>query len=112
MFYETFQALCAERKLSVSAALKIMGMSSGNMTYWRKGKLPSGVALKRISRFFGVPVDALTKSASTDMLTQDQVRWLHLFDLLTPEDRVLAIAQVEQFVRSRAGDSPYAQNQI
>jgi transcriptional regulator with XRE-family HTH domain len=112
MFYDTLQALCAERNLSVSAALNIMGMSAGNMTYWRKGKLPSGKALNRISRFFGVPVDMLTKSAQAEMLTREQVRWLHLFDLLSAEDKALATAQMEQFVRSRIGDSPYAQNQI
>ena len=89
-----------------------MGMSSGNMTYWRKGKLPSGVALKRMARFFGVPVDTLTKSAASEMLTYEQVRWLHLFDVLSSEDKEIALGQMEQFVRSRIGDSPYEQNQI
>lgn len=112
MFYETLQSLCAERNLSVSAALKIMGMSSGNMTYWRKGRLPSGTALNRMSRFFGVPVDALTKSAASEMLTHDQVRWLHLFDLLSDADRKSAMVQMEAYVRSRVGESPYLQTQI
>lgn len=112
MFYETLQALCAERNLSVSAALKIMGMSSGNMTYWRKGKLPSGKALDRMSVFFGVPVDTLTKSACAQALTHEQIRWLHLYDLLPAEDKALAVAQVEQFVRARIGESPSVQNQI
>ena len=100
MFYETLQALCAERNLSVSAALKIMGMSSGNMTYWRRGKLPSGVALKRMARFFGVPVDTLTKSAASEMLTYDQVRLLHVFDELSETDRAKAIEWMERLVRS------------
>ena len=98
MFYETLQALCAERNLSVSAALKIMGMSSGNMTYWRKGKLPSGVALKRIAQFFGVPVDTLTKSAASEMLTYEQVRLLHFFDELSEADKANVLEQMKRLV--------------
>ena len=112
MFYETLQALCAERKLSVSAALKIMGLSTGNLGYWRRGHLPSGDVLRTMSRFFGVPVDRLTKSASSEMLTHEQVRLLHLYDLLPAEERVQALLWFEQFVRVRIGDSPYEQTQI
>lgn len=112
MFYDTFQRLCAERKLSASAALKIMGLSTGNLGYWRRGHWPSGDVLRHMSQFFGVPVDTLTKSAASEVLTREQVRLLHLFDVLPAEDRPQALAQLEQFVRSRIGDSPYEQTQI
>ena len=86
MFYERLQVLCKERNLSVSAALNILGVSSGNMTYWRKGRLPKGDTLRRMAKFFDVPVDTLIGSKQESLAVQ-QEKLLLLFESVPQEKR-------------------------
>ena len=86
LFYEKFQALCSEKGLSLSAAVGIMGLSKGNLSHWRKGKLPNGDILRRIARFFDVPVDTLV-GHSHETLAAQQEELLRLFAALTTEQR-------------------------
>ena len=59
MFYDILQGLCREHNLTVSAALKMMGISCGNMASWKKGRMPQSRTLRRVAQFFDVPVDFL-----------------------------------------------------
>lgn len=86
LFYEKFQELCREKGLSMSAAVGIMGISKGNLSYWRKGRLPKGDVLRRIARFFDVPVDTLV-GRSQEALAAQQEELLRLFAGLTTEQR-------------------------
>jgi transcriptional regulator with XRE-family HTH domain len=83
--------LCHERGLSVSAAMNILGVSSGNMTHWRKGRLPKGDTLRRMARFFDVPVDTLIGSKQENLAVQ-QEKLLLLFESAPKEKR----AQLQQ----------------
>ena len=86
MFYERLQVLCHARGLSVSAALNILGVSSGNMAHWRKGRLPKGDTLRRMARFFDVPVDTLIGSKQESLAVQ-QEKLLLLFESVPAEKR-------------------------
>lgn len=85
MFYERLKALCAKKNLSVSAALNIMGLSSGNMSYWRRGRLPKGDVLRRMANFFDVSVDTLVGEKQR-MLASQQEDLLSIFSTV-PENR-------------------------
>lgn len=86
LFYEKFQALCSEKGLSLSAAVGIMGLSKGNLSHWRKGKLPNGDILRRIARFFDVPVDTLV-ARSPEQAAVEQEELLRLFAEMTATER-------------------------
>ncbi len=97
MFYERLQVLCKERNLSVSAALNILGVSSGNMTHWRKGRLPKGDTLRRMARFFDVPVDTLIGSKQESLAVQ-QEKLLLLFEAAPEEKRAQLLDRFAKMV--------------
>ncbi|MBQ7547242.1 MAG: helix-turn-helix transcriptional regulator [Clostridia bacterium] len=104
MFYERLQVLCHERKLSVSAALQIMGVSSGNITHWRKGRLPKGKTLRRMAQFFDVPVDFLIGSKQESLAVQ-QEKLLLLFESVPAEKRADLLRQFEKMTQRAREDA-------
>ena len=88
--------LCHERGLSVSAAMNILGVSSGNMTHWRKGRLPKGDTLRRMARFFDVPVDTLIGSKQENLAVQQEK--LLLFESAPKEKRAQLLQQFADLV--------------
>lgn len=57
MFWEIFVALCNEKGTSPSAVCKEVGLSNATATHWKKGAQPGSYALKKLSDYFGVPVN-------------------------------------------------------
>ena len=102
MFYSILQGLCRDRGLTVSAALKIMGMSCGNMTRWREGSMPNGKTLRRMAQFFSVPVDYLV-GKKQDVYALQQKKLLALFDALGEADREAALSAWEDEVAAYCG---------
>lgn len=61
MFWNNFEALCAEKGVSYNAAAADVGVrSSGTVTGWKNGAKPRGPVLKRLADYFGVTVEELT----------------------------------------------------
>lgn len=99
MFYDTLQGLCREHGLSVSAALKIMGVSSGNISHWKKGRLPKGKTLRRMAQFFDVPVDFLIGDKQ-NLLAAQQERLLSLFSSVPEKKREGVLRNFEAMLNS------------
>lgn len=60
MFWNNFEALCAEKGVSYNAAAADVGVkSSGTVTGWKNGAKPRGPVLKRLADYFGVTVEEL-----------------------------------------------------
>ena len=97
MFYDILQGLCREHGLAVSAALKIMGISCGNMAYWRSGRLPKGKTLRRIAQFFDVPVDFLIGDRQK-LYAAQQEKLLSLFASVPEDARETMLAAFERTV--------------
>lgn len=57
MFWEIFVSLCNEKGTSPSAVCKEVGLSNATATHWKKGAQPGSYALKKLSDYFGVPVN-------------------------------------------------------
>ena len=87
MFWNNYCKLCSNNGLSPNAAAKEMGISSGSVTEWKKGREPHIGTLKKIADYFGVSVSALTEDSS------EQISVKPSFSLTTPinekESRVL-----------------------
>jgi transcriptional regulator with XRE-family HTH domain len=61
MFWNNFEALCAEKGISYNAAAADVGVkSSGTVTGWKNGAKPRGPVLKRLADYFDVTVEELT----------------------------------------------------
>ena len=99
MFYDILQGLCREHGLSVSAALKIMGVSSGNISHWKKGRLPKGRTLRRMAQFFDVPIDFLIGDKQK-LLAAQQERLLSLFASVPKEKREQILQAFETMIES------------
>jgi len=59
-FYDRFVDLCKEHNISQVIALEKVGMSSGNLSYYKKGKLPKHKSLEGLAELFNVPINYLT----------------------------------------------------
>ena len=65
MFYEIFSELCKAHGLTVTRAALEIGLSKGNVSYWKRqykeGKeaRPDSYTAEKIAAFFGVSVDYL-----------------------------------------------------
>lgn len=68
MFWDKFITLCnkiGKKTNPVAAELKI---SSGSITKWKNGGVPSDPNLKKIADYFGVPVEYFKSDIRTDVL--------------------------------------------
>jgi len=54
MFWSNYQELCKRENKSPSGLAKELGISSGTVTGWKKGKIPSESSLQKIAEYFGV----------------------------------------------------------
>ena len=67
MFWNNYCKLCSNKGLSPNAAAKEIGISSGSVTEWKKGRAPHIGTLKKIADYFGVPVAALTEDTAEQL---------------------------------------------
>lgn len=67
-FYDRFIELCKERQVSPSFVMKEIGLNKSNATFWKKGSIPKGKTLQKLSDYFGVSVDCLL-GVSNEWLT-------------------------------------------
>lgn len=58
-FWETFIELCKREGKSPNAVAKELGVASGSVTWWKKGKTPQKATLEKIANHFGVSADYL-----------------------------------------------------
>ena len=54
MFWENYLALCEKEKKTPSGLAKELDITSGTVTGWRKGKIPSESSLQKIADHFGI----------------------------------------------------------
>ena len=59
MFFDVYSKLCIERGKSPNTVAKELGIASGTITEWKKGRVPQNANLRKISEYFGVTVDYL-----------------------------------------------------
>ena len=59
MFWDRYFALCHSVGKTPNGVGKELGVSSGTITFWKKGKVPHHGTLLKIADYFGVTVDYL-----------------------------------------------------
>lgn len=59
MFWTNYQFLCSQVEKAPSAVAAELNITSGTVTGWKRGVLPSKKSLEKIAEYFGVPVSDL-----------------------------------------------------
>lgn len=57
VFWKRLSELCAARKSTPTEEVKAAGLAAGNVTYWKKGRIPNTKIIARLVEHFGVEDD-------------------------------------------------------
>ena len=109
MFFDTFSALCKEKKVSCKRATLEMGLSNSIAAKWKRtGATPNGETLSKIADYFNVSIEYLLgteneKSPTPEgaELTDLEKDILERMSRLTPEDRVRVDAYIQGLLAAR-----------
>ena len=90
-FWKIFEQLCADRGKKPNQIAEDLGVSSGTLTHWNQGNVPSGRMLTKVSDFFGVSTDYLLGKAKEQsvaggnsvLLPMEGVRSVPLFETVS-----------------------------
>ena len=108
MFYEIVNALCKERKTTITRMVEDIGLSNAAPTSWRKGAIPKLSTLEKVSKYFGVSTDYLLgkednkKTAiQTDDGKENEIEFMKLFQLLSPEEQMRELSYLREYVNRK-----------
>lgn len=103
MFYDKLKKACRDKGTSPTAVVISLGMSRGNVTFWKNGQLPSVEVLMKLASKLDVSVDyLLEKEQKKGDTTKNSVavdRFMSIIDNLSED----GIKEVLWFAESLAG---------
>jgi transcriptional regulator with XRE-family HTH domain len=67
MFWENYVRLCSGKNISPSAAGAAIGVTYAAVSKWKKGAIPNGSTLQKISDYFNVSVASLLGEDEPDL---------------------------------------------
>lgn len=93
MFYERFIALCKENGEKPTPLVLSMGLSSSNVSQWKKGSTPRPEVLQALAEHFNVSVSYLLGAEKKPTTYSDELNEIiKLFESATPELQAAALA--------------------
>lgn len=112
-FYKKLETLCRSKGITVTALASELGFSNSAGTTWKKAKgLPRNSTLKKISAYFGVPVEYFSDGEQEQAEIQDEKTLtpqeeaiLSLFDQLDVIEQAQLIAFAVE-LKTRANEKP------
>lgn len=96
MFYDRLKQICADKNTTVTKMLREIGLSSANTGYWKKGQLPKGDALLKISEYLGVSADMLLTGDSLAGFDEDETRLMELYRSVPLKARYKVLCDFEE----------------
>lgn len=107
MFWENFYFLCEQKNMKPLQVVKEIGIASGNITNWKKGKIPSGTNLAKIADYFGVSVDYLLGKEEKPVVSEElseldsqNVHMIPLYETVSAGFGALAISDIVDYIPS------------
>lgn len=99
MFYDRFMKLCKENGVKPTPLVVSMGLSSSNVSIWKKGSTPRPAIVKKIADYFGVTTDYLLGGEQKEKpptpkgegLNDEQLEIMELYDALDPREQKLLL---------------------
>lgn len=59
MFFDRLKKICASKGVKITTLIDELGMSSGNLSSWKKGNVPRASTIDKISNYLGISSDYL-----------------------------------------------------
>ena len=85
MFYEQLLKICKINNISPTFLISKLGLSTGNITNWKGGTIPSGEIMRKIATYFNVSVDYLLGNepfaVSSDNIKLDEIEYALLNEI-------------------------------
>lgn len=66
MFWEKYVELCTRVGKTPNAVAKEIEISSGTVSFWKKGKQPQALTLAKVANYFNVPVEYFCEETKKD----------------------------------------------
>lgn len=101
MFYDRFIELCRIKDIKPTPLVVGMGLSSSNVSQWKKGSTPRAEVVAKLADYFGVSVEYMmgaTDEKKPDTVSDAEFRHKEIIDkldMLNPENRAIALAQLD-----------------
>lgn len=95
-FYERLRQLCSERNTTVTKMLHEIGLSSANTGYWKKGQLPKGDALLKISDYLQVSADILLTGKGLKDLNNDERKLVEIYRSVSEKAKYKVLCDFEK----------------
>lgn len=102
-FWSKFTELCEMSGKTPTGVVRAIGLSSGNPSAWRAGRVPGMVVINKLAAYFNVTPAYFVglegekeKSPAHDgaELTDEEFNLLDAFRLLNPDERALILRQL------------------
>ncbi|MDE6709467.1 MAG: helix-turn-helix domain-containing protein [Oscillospiraceae bacterium] len=98
-FYERLRNICSEKNTTVTKVLHEIGLSSANTGYWKKGQLPKGDALLKISEYLNVSIDLLLTGEYTTDLNDDESKLISFYRSVPDKAKYKVLCDFEEICR-------------
>lgn len=112
MFYNRLQQRCSELQTTPTALAKELCISTSNVTNWKKGTMPNGDVLIRLSEFLNISIDYLLtgkepNAAQTDtpasalptILSDDETNLIELYRKLPERKQTEFIGELKGYIK-------------
>ena len=83
MFFDQLKRACSERGTTPTAVVRKLGISSGQVTAWKKGTVPKMNTIESLSTELDVPVSFFFGAELPESLPEDEAELLDIYRQLT-----------------------------
>ena len=104
VFWEHFSSLAKAKDGSPNKTAQILGLSSGSITAWSKGTIPTTATIEKIASHFGITTDSLLgrkKNDSKPATTADEEALLKIWRTLSLENKLEALIRIGNLVEHK-----------
>ena len=109
MFWDRFITLCNKINKKPNPVAAELGISSGSITKWKKGGIPSDTNLKKIADYFGVSVECLKGKEELPTVNKKPPEIISNADIISDGKNIYMIPLFENV---SAGFGAYADDHI
>ena len=102
-FWSKFTELCEMNGKTPTGVVRAVGLSSGNPSAWRAGRVPGMAVINKLAAYFNVTpayfvgLDGekeISPAPDGAELTEEEFNLLNAFRLLNPDERALILRQL------------------
>lgn len=103
MFYDNLKRICKEKKVGITKIVEESGVSTGNISNWKKGVYPNSELVIYIAQQLNCTTDELLleKEKSLERLNDNEVQLIAIYKCLDPEEQEKLRATAVDLLKSK-----------